>query len=39
MKEFSASIVASSPEELGAHVKAEIEKWTPIVKEANVQLD
>lgn len=39
MKEFSATIVASTPEELGAHVKAEIAKWTPVVKDANVQMD
>lgn len=39
MKEFSATIVASSPEELGAHVKAEVAKWTPVVKDANVQMD
>lgn len=39
MKEFSAKIVASSPDELAAHVKAEIAKWTPIVKEANIQMD
>lgn len=39
MKEFSATIVASTPDELAAHVKAEIAKWTPVVKEANVQMD
>lgn len=39
MNDFSATIVASSPEELGAHVKAEVAKWTPIVREANVSLD
>ena len=39
MKEFSATIVASTPEELGAHVTAELAKWAPIVKDANVQLD
>jgi len=39
MKEFSATIVASSPDELAAHVKAEIAKWTPVVKDANVQMD
>lgn len=39
MKEFSATIVASTPEELAAHVKAEIAKWTPVVKDANVQMD
>jgi tripartite-type tricarboxylate transporter receptor subunit TctC len=39
MKEFSATIVASTPEELATHVKAEIAKWTPVVKDANVQID
>lgn len=39
MKEFSASIVASTPDELATHVKAEIAKWTPVVKDANVQMD
>ncbi len=39
MKEFSARIVGSSPEELAAHVKAEIDKWTPIVTEANIQVE
>jgi tripartite-type tricarboxylate transporter receptor subunit TctC len=39
MKEFSATIVASSPDELAAHVKAEVAKWTPVVKDANVQMD
>ena len=39
MKEFSATIVGSTPEELAAHVKAEIAKWTPVVKDANVQID
>lgn len=36
MKEFSAEIVASNPEELAAHVQAEIAKWTPIVESAGV---
>ncbi len=39
MNDFSATIVGSTPEELAAHVKAEIAKWTPVVKDANVQLD
>jgi len=39
MKEFSATIVASTPDELATHVKAEIAKWTPVVKDANVQMD
>ena len=39
MAEFSAEIVASGPEELAAHVKAEMAKWEPVVTQANVSLD
>lgn len=39
MKEFSAAIVGSSPEDLGKHVKAELAKWEPVVKGANISLD
>ncbi|PZO65022.1 MAG: ABC transporter substrate-binding protein [Paracoccus denitrificans] len=39
MGEFSAEIVGSTPEALGEHVKAEMAKWEPVVKEANVTLD
>ena len=39
MKEFSAKIVGSTPEELAAHVKAELAKWGPVVKGANIQME
>ncbi|OWO92679.1 ABC transporter substrate-binding protein [Rhizobium esperanzae] len=39
MKEFSATIVGSTPEELAAHVKAEIAKWGPVVQGANIQME
>ncbi|WP_426229689.1 Bug family tripartite tricarboxylate transporter substrate binding protein [Pararhizobium sp. DWP3-4] len=39
MKDFSATIIASTPEELATHVTAELAKWGPVVKDANVQLD
>ncbi|ABL72465.1 MULTISPECIES: Bug family tripartite tricarboxylate transporter substrate binding protein [Paracoccus] len=39
MKEFSATVVASTPEELAEHVKAEMAKWEPVVRDANVSLD
>ena len=39
MKEFSATMVGSTPEELEAHVKAEIAKWTPIVRDAKIQME
>ncbi|GEP05207.1 Bug family tripartite tricarboxylate transporter substrate binding protein [Methylobacterium oxalidis] len=37
MKAFSATVVGSTPEALADHVKAEVAKWTPVVKEAGVQ--
>lgn len=39
MKAFSAAVVGSTPEALAEHVKAEIAKWTPVVKEAGVSID
>jgi len=39
MAGFSATIVASSPEELAAHVAAEMAKWAPVVEGANVSMD
>ena len=39
MKEFSATIVGSKPEELGKHVTAELAKWKPVVEGANIQMD
>ncbi len=39
MKDFSATVVGSTPEELGKHVTAELAKWSPVVKAANIQMD
>jgi tripartite-type tricarboxylate transporter receptor subunit TctC len=39
MKEFSATVVGSTPAELGAHVKAELVKWEPVVRSAGVRMD
>ncbi len=39
MKVFSATVVGSTPEALAEHVKAEVAKWTPVVKEAGVSID
>ncbi len=38
LDEFSARVVGSTPEELATHVKAEIEKWTPVV-DTNIQME
>jgi len=39
LKTFSATVVGSTPEALGEHVKTEIARWTPVVKEAGVQIE
>ncbi|HVH03603.1 MAG TPA: tripartite tricarboxylate transporter substrate binding protein [Amaricoccus sp.] len=39
MDEFSAQIVGSTPDELAAHVAAEIAKWTPVVKGADIKVE
>jgi tripartite-type tricarboxylate transporter receptor subunit TctC len=39
MDEFSAQIVGSTPEELAAHVDAEMAKWKPVVEGANIKAD
>lgn len=39
MAGFSATIVASTPAELADHVTAEMAKWEPVVRDANVALD
>lgn len=39
LAEFSAEVVGSTPEALGEHVKAELAKWAPIVKESGAKVD
>jgi tripartite-type tricarboxylate transporter receptor subunit TctC len=39
LAEFSATVVASTPEELGKHVVAELAKWAPIVKQSGAKAD
>jgi tripartite-type tricarboxylate transporter receptor subunit TctC len=39
LAEFSATVVASTPEELGKFVVAEIAKWAPIVKASGAKVD
>ncbi|WP_244616243.1 hypothetical protein [Rhizobium sp. RU20A] len=37
--EFSATIVASTPDAPKTHVSDDIARWGPIVKDANIRLD
>lgn len=39
LEELSVTPVGSSPEELAAHVQAELAKWAPIIEQSGVQLD
>ena len=37
LDQLGATVVASTPEELAAHLKSETEKWGPIIKEAGIR--
>jgi tripartite-type tricarboxylate transporter receptor subunit TctC len=39
LESLGAIIVGSTPEEFGAYVKSEIEKWGKVARENNVSLD
>jgi tripartite-type tricarboxylate transporter receptor subunit TctC len=38
LEELGIIVVGSTPEELGAHVKSELEKWGPVIKAAGISL-
>ncbi len=37
--DLNAQVVGTTPEQLAAHVKAEIAKWTPVVKRSGAKVD
>ena len=37
--QLGATVVGSTPAELGAHLKAEMERWEPIIKAAGIKAD
>jgi len=39
MNQIGFDVVASSPEEFGAFMKAEVERWTPLLKAANLKTE
>jgi tripartite-type tricarboxylate transporter receptor subunit TctC len=39
LQDLSVTLVGSSPEQLAAHVQAELAKWAPVVKASGAQLD
>jgi tripartite-type tricarboxylate transporter receptor subunit TctC len=38
LDQLGVIVVGSSPEELGAHLKTEMEKWAPVIKAANIKV-
>ena len=36
---FGAQVKGSTPDELGAHVQAELAKWAPVIKASGAQID
>jgi len=36
LEQFGAAVIASTPAELAAHLKAEMDKWGPVIKEAKI---
>jgi tripartite-type tricarboxylate transporter receptor subunit TctC len=36
---LSVIVVGSTPEQLGAHLKAEMERWAPVIKAANIRVN
>jgi hypothetical protein len=39
IRDFARHVAERLPQALAAHHKAEIEKWTPLIKAANIKAD
>ncbi len=39
LEQLGVMVVGSTPEELGAHLKTEMEKWAPVIKAANIKVN
>jgi Uncharacterized protein conserved in bacteria len=39
MQDLGSILVGSTPEELARHLQAEMAKWGPIIRDANIRLD
>jgi len=37
--QLGATVVGSTPDELAAHLKAEMERWGPIIKAAGIKVE
>jgi len=39
LEQLGVMVVGSTPEELGTHLKTEMEKWAPVIKAANIKVN
>ena len=39
LDQLGVMVVGSTPEELGPHLKVEMEKWAPVIKAANIKVN
>ena len=39
LEQFGATLVGSTPQELAAFLKAEMDKWGPVIREAKIKVD
>jgi tripartite-type tricarboxylate transporter receptor subunit TctC len=39
LDQLGVMVVGSTPEELGTHLKTEMEKWAPVIKAANIKVN
>jgi len=38
LEQLGVVVIGSTPEQLGAHIQAEMEKWAPVIKAANIRI-
>ncbi len=39
LEQFGATLVGSTPQELAAFLKSEMDKWGPVIREAKIKVD
>jgi tripartite-type tricarboxylate transporter receptor subunit TctC len=39
MQDLGSTLIGSTPEELSRYLKAEMAKWGPVIRDANISLD
>jgi tripartite-type tricarboxylate transporter receptor subunit TctC len=39
LEQFGAALVGSTPDELAAFLKSEMDKWGPVIREAKIKIE